>query len=190
MFKLITAPAEEPITLTQAKLQCRVDGSDEDALFTGVIIPAARHMAEQRTGQALVTQTWELALDAFPSAEIEIEKPPVQSITSVKYLDIDGVEQTVSSTDYALDGYGSMQHRVIPDYGYSWPSSQSVPNAVKVRFVAGFGLATAVPEDIKAWLLLAIGTLYANRETVTQGQAELPGAFWQSLLDPYIRYRM
>jgi len=185
-LKLITAPAEEPITLAQAKAQCRVDGSAEDALFTGVIIPAARRAAEHRIGQALVTQTWELALDAFPCAEIKLPLPPVQSITHIKYLDPDGAEQTVSAADYALDSYGSVAHWVIPAQDVTWPDTLAAANAVKVRFVAGFGAASAVPEDIKAWLLLSIGTLYTYRETLAAGQiVELPGGFWQSLLDPY-----
>lgn len=184
-LKLITAPSEEPITLTQAKAHCRVDGSDEDALFTGVIIPAARRAAEHRTGHAIVTQTWELALDAFPAAEIKIPQPPVQSITSIKYLDAAGVEQTLSAADYALDNYG-MYHWVIPAQDVTWPDTLDAANAVKIRFVTGFGLAAAVPEDIKAWLLLSIGTLYAYRETLAAGQiVELPGGFWQGLLDPY-----
>jgi uncharacterized phiE125 gp8 family phage protein len=183
-LKLITAPTEEPVTLTQVKLHCRVDGSDEDALLNLAIV-AARRAAEGRTSRALVTQTWELALDAFPAAEIDLPMPPVQSITSVKYLDTSGVEQTIDAANYALDTYG-MRPWLVPAYGYAWPASLASANAVKIRFVAGYGAAAAVPDDIKAWMLLAIGTLYANRETIATGQvAELPGGFWQSLLDPY-----
>lgn len=186
-LKLITAPTEEPVTLTQAKLQCRVDGSDEDALLT-LIISAARRSAEIRTGRALVTQTWELALDAFPASAIELPMPPVQSITSIKYLDAAGVEQTLSGASYALDSYGS-RHWVIPAQGVSWPETLDAANAVKVRFATGYGAATAVPEDIKMWMLLSIGTLYTHREAMAQGQlVELPGGFWQSLLDPYVLY--
>jgi uncharacterized phiE125 gp8 family phage protein len=185
-LKLITAPSDEPITLAEAKLHCRVDGSDEDTLLT-LMIGAARRAAENRTGRALLTQTWELALDAFPASEIELPLPPVQSITSIKYLDANGAEQVVDGADYALDNYGSMRHWVIPAAGAEWPASLAAANAVKVRFVAGYGAAAAVPQDIKAWLLLAIGTMYSHREAVAQGQlVELPGGFWQGLLDPYL----
>jgi uncharacterized phiE125 gp8 family phage protein len=186
-LKLITAPTEEPITLAQAKLHCRVDVSDDDTLLT-LAISAARRAAEQRMTRALITQTWELALDAFPSAEIELPMPPVQSITSVKYTDTSGVEQTISASDYTLDTYGA-RHWLIPAQGVSWPSAIDAANAVKIRFITGYGAAATVPEDIKAWLLLAIGTFYANRETVAQGQVvELPGSFWKSLLDPYTQF--
>lgn len=183
-LKLITGPTVEPLTLAEAKLHLRVDGSDEDALITP-LITAARRMAEQRSGRALCSQTWELALDAFPASAIALPLPPSQSITSIKYLDPAGAEQTLASDQYALDNYGS-QHWVLPAQDVTWPDTLDAANAVKVRFVAGYGAAADVPADIRAWLLLAIGTLYARRETVVDGQAaELPGGFWQSLLDPY-----
>ena len=184
-LKLITAPATEPVTLTQAKLQCRVDGTDEDALLT-LLITAARRAAEIRTGRALVTQTWELALDAFPVSAIELPMPPVQSITSIKYLDAAGVEQTIDAANYALDSYGGLRHWALPAYGLEWPDTLDAANAVKIRFAAGYGAADAVPEDIKMWMLMSIGTMYTHRETAVAGQlVELPGDFWQSLLDSY-----
>jgi len=188
-LKLITAPAEEPVTLAEAKLHCRVDGSADDTLITA-LIAAARQQGEHRTGRAFVTQTWELALDAFPESEIELPIVPAASITSVKYLDGNEVEQTISSADYAIDSYG-LRHWLIPSYGVSWPSTLDAANAVKVRYVAGYGAASAVPEGIKAWILLAVGTLYQNREAVTQGQTgEVPRDFFDGLLDPYRVYRL
>jgi hypothetical protein len=55
-----------------------------------------------------------------------------------------------------------------------------VPNAVIVRFVAGYGAVSAVPEDIKTWLKQAVDYLYANRTA-----AGLPGGFLWSMA----RYR-
>ena len=79
-----------------------------------------------------------------------------------------------------------MRPWLLPAYEYEWPDALAASNAVKIRFVAGYGAAAAVPDDLKAWLLLAIGTLYTYRETLAAGQVvELPGGFWQSLLDPY-----
>lgn len=182
----ITAPATEPIDLATAKLHCRVDGSDEDALITALII-AAREQAEHETGRALVTQTWELVHDAFPEAFV-LRKSPIQSVTSIKYLDSTGVEQTLSAGDYLLDN-ASEPGYVVPNYGKAWPASYGVPNAVRCRYSAGYGAAAAVPQAIKQWMLLAIGTMYANRETFGVGQAfSIPDRFWSGLLDPYRLY--
>jgi uncharacterized phiE125 gp8 family phage protein len=183
----ITAPAVEPLTLAEAKLHCRVDGSDEDALITALIV-AAREQAEHETGRALVTQTWELVHDAFPEAFV-LRKAPIQSVTSLKYLDsTTSVEQTLDPADYILDK-DSEPGYVVPAYGKAWPNTWQVPNAVRVRYVCGYGLAAAVPVAIKQWMLLAIGTMYAQRETIISGQAaSLPDRFWSSLLDPYRLY--
>jgi uncharacterized phiE125 gp8 family phage protein len=188
-LKLITPPATEPITLNEAKLHLRVDGTDEDTMITALIV-AARRMAEQRTERALITQTWELALDVWDD-EIELPMPPVASITSIKYIDTDGVEQTLANTEYTLDSYGTMGHSVKLAYGKTWPSIRYQDDAIKIRYAAGYGTAADVPQDLKAWLYLAIGTLYAQRESVVQyagAMSPLPDSFWQSLLDPYLTY--
>ena len=78
-LKLITAAAQMAVTLDEAKLQCRVDDSAQDALITRLIRGAVAR-AEHLTGRALVDQEWELVLDAFPAAEIELAKPPVMKI--------------------------------------------------------------------------------------------------------------
>lgn len=180
----IAAPATEPLDLATAKLHCRVDGSDEDALITALIV-AAREKAEHETGRALVTQTWELVHDEFLWGCL-LRKSPVQSVTSVKYLDADsGVEQTLDPAEYLLDK-DSEPGAVVPAYGKSWPGTYAVPNAVRVRYVCGYGAAAAVPQAIKQWMLLAIGTMYAQRETVMVGSiAAIPDGFWNGLLDPY-----
>src|SRR5690348_16556758 len=100
-LRLIADPATEPVSLAEAKAHLRVTASDEDALISALII-AAREAAEHELGRALITQTWEKTLDLFPDA-IELTNPPVQSVASVQYLDIDGVEQTLSSVSYTLD---------------------------------------------------------------------------------------
>ena len=64
---LVTGPAEEPISLDEAKLYLRIglEQATEDDLLN-VLIAAARSRAEERQGRAYLTQTWDLFLDAFP----------------------------------------------------------------------------------------------------------------------------
>jgi len=180
----IAAPASEPLALADAKAHCRVDHTDDDALITALIV-AAREQAEHETGRALVTQTWELVHDTFPEAFV-LRKAPIASVTSVKYLDpATGAEQTLDPADALLDK-DSEPGYLVPAYGKAWPDSYGVPNAVRCRYVCGYGNAAAVPQAIKQWMLLAIGTMYALRETFASGTvANLPDRFWASLLDPY-----
>lgn len=184
--KLITAPTEEPITLAIAKAHLRITVSDDDTRITAMIV-AAREQAELRTGRALCTQTWETVADTFDDAET-LSRSPVQSIVNVKYLDTAGVQQTLSSGNYVLDN-DATPGRVFLAYGAAWPDTYAMPNAVRVRYLAGYGTAADVPQSIKAWMLLAIGSMYALAETFADGRyAPLPDRFWHSLLDPFVIY--
>ena len=182
-LKLITAPSVEPLTLADAKLHLRVDGTDEDTLITA-LIAAARQYAEHTTERSLITQTWELAVDAFPAAEIQLPKPRVLAIVSVKYDDVNAVEQTLAGAAYTLDSH-SEPGWLLPAYNTSWPGTLAAANAMRVRYTAGYGPAAAdVPEGLKRWMLLRIGSLYAMREEVVPGRALQP-QFVDRLLDPY-----
>ena len=79
---------------------------------------------------------------------------------------------------------------VLPVQGTSWPATLDTTNAVRVRFICGYGSAAAVPAGIKSWMKLRIGTLYKVREEVVAGLsvAEVPGGFVDSLLDPFKVY--
>lgn len=183
-LKLKTPPNAEPVSLAEAKLHCKADTADDDTLITSLII-AARQQAEHETGRALVTQEWELSIDAFPADSLEIPLPPLQSVASITYLDMDGVRQTLAGTEYQVIT-DELVGRIVPAYGKSWPSCRVQAGSVVVTFTAGYGAAAAVPPSIKAWMLLAITTLYAQREVVTIGTAgELPREFFAGLLDGF-----
>ncbi len=90
-LKLITGPTEEPVSLAEAKAQLREKTTDNDTEITS-LIPRARQYVEDFTHRALITQTWELALDAFPAWAICVPKAPLASVTSIQYVDVDGGE--------------------------------------------------------------------------------------------------
>lgn len=185
--KIIVQPSVEPVDLDTAKYQCREDSTDADTFIRDILIPQAREMAEHETGRALCPQTRELVLDAFPEAFV-LRGAPIQSIVSVKYLDITGVEQTLNPADTLLDK-DSEPGYLVPAYGKAWPASFPVPNAVRVRYNCGYASAAEVPTAIKQWMLLAIGALYAQRESfATVQMSALPDRFWHRLLDPYRLY--
>jgi uncharacterized phiE125 gp8 family phage protein len=190
-LKLITAPAVNPISLVEAKAHLRVDHSQEDTLIE-LFVKAATQNAEAFLGRALVTQTWELVLDSFPTEEVKIPLPPLQSVVSIKYDDSAGDEQTLATDQYVVDT-ASEPGWVVP-LTAGWPSTIDAINAVRIQFVAGYPPTSDSPPDltanilfsIKAAILLNLGSLYANRETVVIGQttAHLPwGA--EQLLRPH-----
>lgn len=158
------------------------------------LIASARQQAEQRTGRALVTQSLECTLDEFPDDgddSIELPYPQLRSVETVTYLDTDGVRQTLDSGDYQVVT-DELIGRILPAYGKAWPSHREQPGSVVINYTAGYGAASAVPQGIKTWMLLAIGAWYAQREGIVAGVsvAELPRDFFAALLDPYVVYRL
>ena len=187
MLTQLSPPAAEPLTLAEAKLHLRVDVdiTDDDSLITALIV-TARQQAEHRTGRALVSQQWRYAIDTFPADSLELPLPKLLSVQSVTYLDSAGTRQTLANTEYDVIT-DELVGRLLPAYGKSWPDCRVRPGSVQVSYTCGYGAAADVPQSIKAWMLLAIGAWYENREALTSGQpvAELPRSFWNGLLDPF-----
>jgi len=191
---LVTAPTMEPVTLVEARLQCRVDAvgspaaSALDALLERYVSAAVAHLDGPfgYIGRALVTQTWDLKLDSFP-AEIVIPMPPLQSVDSLSYIDPDGETVTLSAESpliYQIVTDTRRRARIVPAYGESWPTARDVPDAVTVRFTCGWrhddSPQEPVPESIRNALLLMVEDLFDGKESRR--------AAWQALLAPYRIY--
>lgn len=191
-LRLVTAPTDSPVSLEEAKAHLRVEFTDDDDLIE-IFRKAATDVAEQFTGRAFVAQTWDMLLDAFPTTgPIRVPKPPLLELVGVFYNDGSGTEQTVDAADYIVGQANDGAFAAVSlAYGAAWPTAQSVADAVRVRFRAGYVNGDSPPLDdvpfaIKAAILMTIGTLYAHRETIVIGQsvAQLPWAAEQLLL-PY-----
>lgn len=158
-----------PVTLAEAKVHLRVaaDDTDEDALIETYIAAATAH-AESFMGRALIDQTFDYYIDAFPARAIELPRSPLLEVIEVEG---DGA----AFTDYLVD-YASEPGRIYLTSSGSWPTTTGLANVGRVRFRAGYvdmtGSPTGdVPQDIRAAIFLIIGTLYAVRETIIVGQA-------------------
>lgn len=168
---IATGPTIEPVSLEEAKLQIRQDGTADDDLIR-VLIKTAREAVEQITRRALITQIWDYYADEFPEGNrIKLLMPPLQSVSYVKYTDEDGDVATFSSGSYIVDTYNQPGGVVLKD-GESWPgTSLYAVNGVNVRFVCGYGDGSAdVPDPIRAAMRLLIGHYYENREAVFMGR--------------------
>jgi len=163
-LKLITAPAAEPVSIDEFKSHGRIDIADEDTLIAAYI-KAARRQVEKIARRALVTQTWDLYLDKFPKeSTLKIPRPPLQSVTSIKYYDPDDSESTFPASSYVVDAV-TEPGRVVLKSGETWPSDTlRVVNGMIVRFVAGFGLVADVPDEYKQAIKLLVSHWYENRE--------------------------
>ena len=183
---LITPPAAEPLTNAEAMVHLKVDSKIEIPYIDN-LIKDARETAERITRRALITQTWELYLDAFPAWEIRVPKPTLQSITSIVYTDTDGILQTLAGSMYLVDNK-SEPGRITPAFGEVWPVTRAQINAVIVRFVAGYGDADAVPAGIKHWMQVRMRQLFDNRSATIVGTSvdDIPRSFVDGLLDDFV----
>lgn len=180
---LVTAPVKLALDWSaEVKGHLRQDSEDEAARVTGVAIPAAVAWVEKFTNRAMVTQTWKLYLDRFPVAGVPIDlpKPPLQSVTHVKYYDGSDVQQTWSaSTGYEVDpaipgtfvcADDCPPSKIWPKYGQGYPSTSGRRNAVEIQFVCGYGSSyTNVPGALRAAMLLLVGEMFERREQAIVG---------------------
>nr|WP_315210107.1 phage head-tail connector protein [uncultured Albidiferax sp.] len=181
----LTAPTEPAVTLTEAKAHLRVDIADDDLLIAA-LVTAATEAAEHQLERALMPQTWVLSLDAF-SAQIPVHLVPVQSVIGITYIDTEGNTQTLGPSSCSLSNTSDYAPASIqPAYGTTWPATRAQPDSVRITVTAGYPSADQVPEPIKSWIKLLVGTLYANRESETiQSASAITLGIADRLLDRY-----
>ena len=170
------APLSEPVTLIEAKLHLRLATTSAEAVayaseddLLNRLITAARVQAEQETGRRFITQTLTYYLKQWPDERfIKIPYPPLQSaIVTYRLTDDDDYDETLSTVDTDI---ASEPGRIILQPNESWPSGTLYTDKpIKITFVCGYGLAVAVPENIKSAILLKISDLYENRGEVVVG---------------------
>lgn len=195
-LKLVAPPAAGVVSLEEAKAHLAVEHTEHDTIID-LYIQAAESVTDGPSGflgRALVEQTWDLYLDAFPcerGGEIRLPLPPAISVDGVFYLDGAGAEQPLDPAAYQVDLVGEPA-RILPASSGSWPTAKTAANAVRVRFTAGYldtsvsYAEVAVPGAIRAAILIHVADLYRNRGSVTPGlpTAVLPWSAVQ-LLRPY-----
>jgi uncharacterized phiE125 gp8 family phage protein len=187
ILTIYSQPAIEPVSLETAKDHLRVTHNDEDD-YISLLITAARKHVEDFTGRALITQTWDQWFDRFPyggDAE-SVVKSPIQSVTSVTYVDINGATQTLSTSVYVVDTDSNPALFYLA-YNQTWPTFREQRKAIKIRFVAGYGDTEAsVPAPITQAVMHLVAHMYENREPVSVGNTvtQIPFSV-EALLTPY-----
>lgn len=192
-YVLSAGPTEEPVALEDLKAHCRVEITDDDDLINALGI-AAREKVELDTGRVLCSQTWLLKGNGFPSSDstpIELDMPPLQSVSSIAYVDTDGVAATWDDAEYQVDT-ASQPGRILPAYGESYPTARDQYNSVTVTFVCGYGASYDVPRALKHAIKILVGTWYEQREQIVVGNlvTEVKGpAAYEALIYPYRMWR-
>ncbi|TPN43213.1 head-tail connector protein [Mesorhizobium sp. B1-1-7] len=193
MNVVVITPPSPVVSLNEAKARLNVDFDDDNSLITALIAAVQGNIDGPAgwLGRSIGVQTLEMRRASFCGFNdfhhhegecISLRCPPVKQIVSVKYFDADGVDTTADDTSYRIVG----EDQLAPVYGQRWPTARLDHDSVRIRYIAGYD---AVPEPIKAAIMLHVGHLYANREAVAFGDlvTELPLGS-QYLLSPYRRW--
>jgi uncharacterized phiE125 gp8 family phage protein len=175
-------PAAPIISLEDARQHLRIDHTDDNAYIT-TLIGVATTAVSERLERTLGVTTWDYRIDSGDICwgfDIRLPNPPLIEVVSVKCFDADNAEQTYPPANYRAFGIGG-QGGIRLTGGASWPSSRHGPEAVTIRYKAGY---EDVPEPIKQAVLLIIGQLFSQRgEMVQENLTEDPAI--KALLAPY-----
>lgn len=184
---VVTPPPAEPVTLAEAATHLRLDDlvqGNPDYAAVQSQITSAREQCEQITRRAFVQQTLRLVgPDQFVGRSwygwlggyagmIELLRPPVISVSAVRFYDSANVLQTVDAGDYYLTD--DLVPRVRFLDGYVAPCAYRRDDAVQVEYVAGYppkpagvdpvanpiDYAANVPASIKQAILLGVQLQY------------------------------
>ena len=152
-------PSIEPVSLAELKSSLRIDHSNDDTELLS-LIEVGRRAVERDTGRSLITQTWERKRDFWPGFAIELLHPPVQSVTSITYVDTGGTTQTWRSSNYVVDT-ASQPGLVRLAYSKTWPSIRGDKRGIICTYVAGYGdAATNIPYDLRQAVMLRARSVY------------------------------
>lgn len=165
-YKITSEPATEPVTLAEAREHLRNEGLTADDDYITALITVARKWVENYCSRALITQTWKQSWDLVPDdACFELAINPLVSISSFNYYDENGSQQ--SYTTYQTDTQSEVT-KLVPNVDTTFPSIElGRLNAIDVTFVAGYGAASDVPDDIKHAIKILIAYFYDENRSGT-----------------------
>ena len=175
-YQIATGPATEPVTLSEAKTQLRVEHNEENDLIAH-LISVCRRKVEQETGRLLLTQTVSVRWDDWPIHGVfELPLYPAQSVTAFNYIDPDGALTLWPSENYQTDFVG-MCPRIMAKPDVDLPDLGDYANAIQVEYVGGETSTGNVPPELKHSILTTLSLLYERREDMPLS-GEIRTASW------------
>lgn len=157
---LVTPPASEPITLSQAKTFLRMEHTAEDATVA-LAITTARQYAEQYLRTVLLPQTWEYHAANPACAVVSLPIGPAMSVVSVTQTGEAGNSSVMEAVNYHLSVDGRQVH---------FTTAQTIEK-LTVRFVAGaYAAVTAIPAPLIQGMLYHCAAMLEQRD----GQTGIP----------------
>lgn len=174
---LVTAPVLTPVSVAEAKSHLVVDHTDDDT-YIGTLIDQAVDFCERFTGKKIMSQVWRYGIDCMDSFTLVFPAYNVTAVNNLVITDSNGTQTTTAAEndiddDYYLNKSGApFAMEPIND----WPDIRDEGfNNLTIELTQGYTDASDVPDGIKTAILLIVGHLYRNRESVTAiAMSELP----------------
>ena len=163
-LELVTPPLAQPISLAEAKSQLRVEHNDDDTIISRLIGVAVAYVdATGALGACMMTQTWGQWLGQNPGT-VTLLLGPVQSVSAVKYYDVNNVLQTDTLSNYNILGTKT-RTIVAPKNGFNWPTTFQRDDAIQIQYVCGYGgTSYSVPQNVRHAMMMLVAHHYENRE--------------------------
>jgi uncharacterized phiE125 gp8 family phage protein len=159
---LLAGPAEEPVSLAEAKAFLKVDDGAEDALIAA-LIGAGRMHVEGVTGRALLAQSWRIVLDSWPADRtVRLPVTPFMAVTEITAYDDTGGAHAVPLAQFL-----SEPDRLLLPHIISGMPALRERQGIEIDYVAGYGTEPAeVPADIRQAMLVLVAYWYEHRDAV------------------------
>lgn len=169
---IVTPPTVEPVTLSEAKAQLRIEDAfalDDD--YISALISAARDRCEHYCNQFLTAKDIRIAIDGHISGSHKLPYEGL-TITDVKYIDSSNIEQTLDTADYSYDS----DNQVL----------KFLTTIVAPAFsVYATTIAPAELEGVKMAIKMIVTDLYELRTETAVGVSLADNPAVKSLLYPY-----
>ena len=169
---VVTPAVANPVDLSELKVHLRLvvdnpEGYTAEDSVLNLLIQAVTGAYQENFKAQLITATLRWDFDGW-KRELELARPPFQSVDSVKYMDEDGIEQTVAPDNYRGVNKGRNNPGCVLFHSdYDFPETdpeESYP--VRVEYKAGYGEDhSKVDDQVRLWLMNTIGTYYMQRES-------------------------
>ena len=162
--KRVTAPTVEPVTIADLVDHLRLpSGSQEHAQLQRWAV-SARELVELYAGRALITQTWELALDVWPaSGVVTLPMPPLISVSSITTYSDAQVGTVLSPSAYYVDTWAEPARLTLAT-GSGLPAGLRSLAGIVIRYQCGYGTNAAdVPAGLRDAILAAVAYRWRYR---------------------------
>jgi uncharacterized phiE125 gp8 family phage protein len=182
---LLSGPAVEPATLAEAKAYLRVEHDDDDDVIAALIAGARVHV-EIETRRALITQSWRIVRDAWPTGgRIAVLPAPLQALTAARVYRLDGTTQALDTAVFIVGAASAPA--VLSFVSGALPAPGRVAAGIELDIEAGYGDALIdVPGDLRQAIKSLVAHWYENRGLIAAGQgvSVLPSSV-AAMLAPY-----